>query len=646
MNDPLAFLAREIVQPDRFTARNNSVNGKFNEVSFQNFYQQLEQQLTYQPQQSFEANYNPLQQNSMQNTTDISIASMETDQYSLQPLEALRQNLEQNYQNTEKALYSQQTEYYSVPDRNEEMQKRQQGEQEQAKETLGAKETKEVNVFSNHKSVSELEQFAQKRKILPENAEKKQLEKISLENKTDEQKNIKALPIDSGKLAKKIFGQNVEQTQIAAVNELIENKGKQNLQMVETNTRQKEASLQLQNKENSNNSEKTKLTVQVIDERLAAKPEQEQKAKWLESNRNIEKENSNDSLLKNTKQTDHFGESTKQLAQSELGSERKILVGQPQNQNKEVQASLDILVKPKSQSKSHGNQQNAGAKIVPDTKGPQELEKKHVHGEDYGYPIPGARGNFKNQESSNEILTAIAKDTPSNNDAKNLGKVAALRRQQSEGMQYAVSTDKQNSQLGNHQQNKEQSGFDFSQNLDKRSDSSILTETGNTSSQGNFHVNSNNPLRSLIQQMAQRLQEGPMAQNLRQLQFRLLDQNRGEIRLRLSPENLGQLRIHLNIDGGQISGRIVADNAEAARILQDNMQQLEASLREGGFENQGLNVSVGGGQSGNTDSENSYNGNQNSGNRILAANEENWENIGPSAEAILFQEQNQVDYSV
>ncbi len=124
------------------------------------------------------------------------------------------------------------------------------------------------------------------------------------------------------------------------------------------------------------------------------------------------------------------------------------------------------------------------------------------------------------------------------------------------------------------------------------------TGTNGASSPGNPGV----PLRSLAWQLAQRLQEGPLAQNLRQLRFRLLDQNRGEIRLRLNPDNLGQLRIHLSMDGNQLSGHIVADRAEAARILQNNMQQLEASLREGGFDNQGLNVSVSGGQAGDAQS--------------------------------------------
>lgn len=83
-----------------------------------------------------------------------------------------------------------------------------------------------------------------------------------------------------------------------------------------------------------------------------------------------------------------------------------------------------------------------------------------------------------------------------------------------------------------------------------------------------------------------------MAQNIRQLQFHFIDEARGEIRLSLNPEHLGRVRIRLSLDGNQLSGQIVAENQDAARLLQDHLQNLEQSFREGGFERGKLDVSV------------------------------------------------------
>ena len=157
-------------------------------------------------------------------------------------------------------------------------------------------------------------------------------------------------------------------------------------------------------------------------------------------------------------------------------------------------------------------------------------------------------------------------------------------------------------------------------------------------------------LRSWAQQIAENLREGPLAQSVRQLQFRLLDQNRGEIRLRLNPENLGQVHIRVNIDGNQLSGHIVADSAEAARILQDNMQQLEARLRDGGFDNQGLNVSVGGGRSEDAQSQaqaqaQDHGPSGGGRNRVATGGDDDWEDIGRAGESVM-REQSQINYRV
>ena len=222
------------------------------------------------------------------------------------------------------------------------------------------------------------------------------------------------------------------------------------------------------------------------------------------------------------------------------------------------------------------------------------------------------QSNVHIKELSLELAENITGDTTEIMERKlkltrRLGRVAELRKQQNSGVQQlSVGENQRNPSVG-QQQNRRYGGFDFSQNFhDRGGDNPALGDV-----QQNSFPNSSTTstgFRSIAQQMFQRLQEGPLAQNIRQLQFRLLDQNRGEIRLHMKPENLGQVRIHLSIEGSQLSGRILAENMEAARILQDNMQHLEASLRAGGFDSQGLNVSIGGDQAGSTDSRESTSG--------------------------------------
>ena len=208
---------------------------------------------------------------------------------------------------------------------------------------------------------------------------------------------------------------------------------------------------------------------------------------------------------------------------------------------------------------------------------------------------------------------------------RELRQVASLRKRQSQGIQHWTA---ENSAKGTFSE----SGFSelrLSEGVPQSG-----AEAKNPGSSGQVTV-----LRSFVQQMVQRLQEGPLAQNLRQLQFRLLEHNRGEIRLRLSPEHLGQLRIHLSVEGSQLSGRIMAESAEAVRILQDHLPQLQESLREGGFS--GLNVSVGGGQENQQGSAPYGSFRAASGLRMATDQNEEWEDLAP----IWQLEQNQIDYS-
>ena len=211
-----------------------------------------------------------------------------------------------------------------------------------------------------------------------------------------------------------------------------------------------------------------------------------------------------------------------------------------------------------------------------------------------------------------------------------LGRVASLRKRQSQGMQHRAVESSPKGRVSDSR-----SGFSELRLSEGVPQSGTDAKSPAPSSGGGQTT----VLRSFAQQMVQRLQEGPLAQNLRQLQFRLLEHNRGEIRLRLNPEHLGQLRIHMSVEGSQLSGRIMAESAEAVRILQDNLPQLQESLREGGFS--GLNVSVGGGQE-NQQGSAPYGGSRaTSGQRMAAEQSEEWEDLAP----IWQLEQNQIDYS-
>ena len=77
----------------------------------------------------------------------------------------------------------------------------------------------------------------------------------------------------------------------------------------------------------------------------------------------------------------------------------------------------------------------------------------------------------------------------------------------------------------------------------------------------------------------------------------------GEIRLLLKPESLGEVRIRMKVVDDSIKGQIVVRSAEARDLFQENLGTLEAALREQGFQNASLDVSVSDGNRGRPDSD-------------------------------------------
>jgi flagellar hook-length control protein FliK len=67
----------------------------------------------------------------------------------------------------------------------------------------------------------------------------------------------------------------------------------------------------------------------------------------------------------------------------------------------------------------------------------------------------------------------------------------------------------------------------------------------------------------------------------------------GEIRLNLKPEHLGTVRIRISLEDNHIAGKIFVDNQGVRDAFEQNLQNLQRSFREHGFEDASLDVSVG-----------------------------------------------------
>ena len=79
-----------------------------------------------------------------------------------------------------------------------------------------------------------------------------------------------------------------------------------------------------------------------------------------------------------------------------------------------------------------------------------------------------------------------------------------------------------------------------------------------------------------------------------QARFILKDNDRGEIRLTLYPESLGKVKIALNLNGHHLDGRIFVENQSVKDVFQQNLSSLTQSLKDSGWNELSLNVTVGG----------------------------------------------------
>jgi flagellar hook-length control protein FliK len=67
----------------------------------------------------------------------------------------------------------------------------------------------------------------------------------------------------------------------------------------------------------------------------------------------------------------------------------------------------------------------------------------------------------------------------------------------------------------------------------------------------------------------------------------------GEIRMNLKPDHLGTVRIQITLEDNHIAGKIFVDNQNVRDAFEQNLQNLQRSFKEHGFEDASLDVSVG-----------------------------------------------------
>lgn len=85
----------------------------------------------------------------------------------------------------------------------------------------------------------------------------------------------------------------------------------------------------------------------------------------------------------------------------------------------------------------------------------------------------------------------------------------------------------------------------------------------------------------------------------------LKDSDSGEIKLILKPEALGKVRIRLSLNDNRIAGQIIVENTAVKEIFEQNLQNLEKTFKDNGFDTASLNVSVGGQNTGSKEREKS-----------------------------------------
>jgi flagellar hook-length control protein FliK len=95
--------------------------------------------------------------------------------------------------------------------------------------------------------------------------------------------------------------------------------------------------------------------------------------------------------------------------------------------------------------------------------------------------------------------------------------------------------------------------------------------------------------------LLRRMRDEGNAQIVKSARFILTDKNEGEIRLVLKPESLGEVRIRLSMQDNLIGGRILVENESVREVFEQNMPGLASAFKESGFEMGSMNVSVGNG---------------------------------------------------
>lgn len=107
------------------------------------------------------------------------------------------------------------------------------------------------------------------------------------------------------------------------------------------------------------------------------------------------------------------------------------------------------------------------------------------------------------------------------------------------------------------------------------------------------------PLNRAAESVMRRLAETNAGESIRQIRFIVNTAESGQIYLRLRPESLGRVTIDLRMDQNAVRGEIVVDNNAVSKILEGALGDLNDALRQSGFNDTALNVSVNGGKAGN-----------------------------------------------
>ncbi len=99
-------------------------------------------------------------------------------------------------------------------------------------------------------------------------------------------------------------------------------------------------------------------------------------------------------------------------------------------------------------------------------------------------------------------------------------------------------------------------------------------------------------------QLARHLRNELPEQVLRQAQMVIRGENDGEMRLSLNPPELGGVRVRMQIHDNLIAVRFIVENNSVRDVFEQNLHSLQQQLADSGFENAGIEVSVGGNSKG------------------------------------------------